>query len=56
VGEILRELPSTVQGNELPTAENINQIRKEIDRYQKDIEGLREQLTPTMIQIIFGTK
>jgi hypothetical protein len=41
------KLPSNVQGNELPATEKIYQIAQEIDRYQKMIEGLREQLTPT---------
>jgi hypothetical protein len=47
VGEIFGKLPSTAQGNELPTAEKIDWIAQEISQYQKDIEDLREQLTPT---------
>jgi chromosome segregation ATPase len=47
VGEIFGKLPSTAQGNELPAAEKIDQIVQAIARYQKEIEDLREQLTPT---------
>jgi FtsZ-binding cell division protein ZapB len=47
VGEIFGKLPSTAQGNELPAAEKIDQIAQAIARYQKEIEDLREQLTPT---------
>jgi hypothetical protein len=46
VGEIFGKLPSTVQGNELPAAEQINQIVQGIDQYKKEIENLREHLTP----------
>jgi polyhydroxyalkanoate synthesis regulator protein len=47
VGGIFEKLPSTMQGNELPVAGNIDQIAQAIDQYQKEIENLREQLTPT---------
>jgi FtsZ-binding cell division protein ZapB len=47
VGGIFEKLPSTAQGNELPVAEKIDQIVQAIDQYQKEIENLREQLTPT---------
>ena len=40
VGEIFGKLPSTAQGNKLSAVENIDQIAQEIDRYQKEIEGL----------------
>jgi hypothetical protein len=47
VGGIFEKLPSTAQGNELPVAGKIDQIAQAIDQYQKEIENLREQLTPT---------
>jgi hypothetical protein len=47
VGGIFEKLPSTAQGNELPVVEKIGQIAQKIDLYQKEIENLRKQLTPT---------
>jgi hypothetical protein len=47
VGGMFEKLPSTTQGNELPVERKIDQIVQAIDQYQKEIENLREQLTPT---------
>jgi hypothetical protein len=40
VGGIFEKLPNTVQGNELPVAEKIDQIAQAIEKYQKEIENL----------------
>jgi hypothetical protein len=40
VGGIFEKIPSTMQGNELPIAEKINQIEQAIEKYQKEIENL----------------
>jgi Na+/phosphate symporter len=47
VGGMFEKLPSTTQGNELPVEGNIDQIAQAIDQYQKEIENLCEQVTPT---------
>jgi hypothetical protein len=47
VGGIFEKLPNTMQGNELPVAEKIDQIEQAIEQYQKELETLRENLTPT---------
>jgi hypothetical protein len=47
VGEIFGKLPNTMEGNELPATEKIDQIAQAIVQYQKEIGDLREQLTPT---------
>jgi hypothetical protein len=52
VGEIFGKVPSTAQGNELPVAENIDQITQAISRYQKEIKDLREQLTLTTPSLV----
>jgi Skp family chaperone for outer membrane proteins len=52
VGGIFDKLPSTVQGNEIPIAKKINQIVQEIDQYQKEIENLREHITPTIPPVV----
>jgi hypothetical protein len=39
--------PNIVQRDELIAVEKIDQIAQEIDQYQKEIENLREHLTPT---------
>jgi hypothetical protein len=36
-----------MQGNELPVAGKIDHIAQAIDQYQKEIENLHEQFTPT---------
>jgi hypothetical protein len=41
------KIPMTVQRDVLIAVENIDQISHEIDQYQKEIENLCEQLTPT---------
>jgi hypothetical protein len=41
VEEVFGKIPTTMQGNELPAIEKINQIVQTIDQYQKDIETLR---------------
>ena len=45
--EIFGKLPTTMQGNELPAAEKIDQIAQAIDQYQKEIETLRRKIRPT---------
>jgi hypothetical protein len=47
VGGIFEKLPSTMEGNELPVAGKIDRIAQTIDQYQKEIENIHEQLTPT---------
>jgi hypothetical protein len=47
VEEFFGKLPTTVQGNEPPVAEKIDQIAQAIDQYQKEIETLRRQIRPT---------
>jgi hypothetical protein len=41
------KIPKTAQRDELTTTKKIDQIAQAIDQYQKEIENLREQLTPT---------
>jgi predicted nucleic acid-binding Zn-ribbon protein len=41
------KIPNIAQRDELTATEKIDQIAQEIDQYQKEIENLREQLTPT---------
>jgi hypothetical protein len=41
------KIPKTAQMDELTVAENIDHIAHAIDQYQKEIENLHEQLTPT---------
>jgi hypothetical protein len=52
VGETFGKIPSTAQGNKLPAIENIDQIVQAIARYQKEIEDLEEQLTPTTPPVV----
>jgi hypothetical protein len=41
------KIPKAAQGEEIIAAEQIDQIAQKIDQYQKEIENLREHLTPT---------
>jgi hypothetical protein len=52
VGGVFEKLPTTTQGNELLVAGKIDQITQAIDQYQKEIENLYEQLTPTTPPIV----
>jgi hypothetical protein len=47
VEEFFVKLPTIAQGNELPAAENIDQIAQAIDQYQKEIKTLHGQIRPT---------
>jgi len=47
VGGIFEKIPNTVQGNELPVEETIDQIVHAIEQYQKEIKNLWEHLTTT---------
>jgi hypothetical protein len=40
VGGIFEKLTNTAQGNELPLAENIDQIEQAIEKYQKELKTL----------------
>jgi hypothetical protein len=40
-------IPQATQRNEIKEVEKIDQIAHVIDQYQKEIENLREKLTPT---------
>jgi hypothetical protein len=42
-----KKIPQAAQGEEIIAAKNIDRIAQAIDQYQKEIENLREQLTPT---------
>jgi hypothetical protein len=46
-GRTYEKIPKTTQRDKLTTTEKIDQIAQEIDQYQKEIENLHEQLTPT---------
>jgi hypothetical protein len=41
------KIPQAAQSEEFATTKKIDRIAQEIDQYQKEIENLREQLTPT---------
>jgi conjugal transfer/entry exclusion protein len=41
------KIPMTAQRDVLTAVEKIDQIAQAIDQYQKEIENLHEQLTPT---------
>jgi uncharacterized coiled-coil DUF342 family protein len=47
VVETYEKIPNTAQRAELIVAEKIDQIVQEIDQYQKDIENIHENITPT---------
>jgi peptidoglycan hydrolase CwlO-like protein len=47
VARTYEKIPKTAQRDKLTTSKKIDQIAQEIDQYQKEIENLHENLTPS---------